>query len=97
MRDAEREAGSMQGARCGTRSRVSRIMPLAEGGAKPLSHQGCPVRRFKLIFFREQERECVHTHTHTHTQHETEFTDIKGTDGLLFPSVFWIASNLPCI
>ena len=35
---AEREAGSMQGARCGTRSRVSRT----EGGAKPLSHQGCP-------------------------------------------------------
>ena len=28
---AEGEAGSMQGARCGTRSRVSMIMPWAEG------------------------------------------------------------------
>ena len=28
---AEREAGSMQGARCGTQSRDSRIMPWAEG------------------------------------------------------------------
>ena len=36
------EAGSMQGAQCGTRSRVSRIMPWTEGGAKPLSHWGCP-------------------------------------------------------
>ena len=42
---AEGEAGSMQGARCGTWSWVSRIMPWAEGGAKPLSHwatQGSP-------------------------------------------------------
>ena len=39
---AEGEAGSMQGAQCGTRSRVSRITPWAEGGAKPLSHPGCP-------------------------------------------------------
>ena len=39
---AEGEAGSMQGARRGTRSRVSRITPWAEGGAKPLSHRGCP-------------------------------------------------------
>ena len=39
---AKGEAGSMQGARCGTRSRVSRIMPWAESSAKPLSHQGCP-------------------------------------------------------
>ena len=39
---AEGEAGSMQGARRGTRSPDSRITPLAEGGAKPLSHQGCP-------------------------------------------------------
>ena len=48
MRDRERErerqaeAGPMQGARCGTRSRDSRITPRAEGGAKPLSHPGCP-------------------------------------------------------
>ena len=32
----------MQGARRGTRSRVSRITPWAEGGAKVLSHPGCP-------------------------------------------------------
>ena len=36
------EAGSMQGAGRGTQSWVSRIMPWAEGGAKPLSHLGCP-------------------------------------------------------
>ena len=42
---AEGEAGSMQGARCGTRYRVSRITPWAEGGAKPLSHPGCPGSR----------------------------------------------------
>ena len=39
---AEGEAGSMQGAQRGTWSRVSRIRPWAEGGAKPLSHPGCP-------------------------------------------------------
>ena len=50
MRDTEREAetqaegeaGSTQGARRGTQSWVSRITPWAEGGAKPLSHPGCP-------------------------------------------------------
>ena len=31
---AEGEAGSMRGARCGTRSWVSRIRPWAEGGTK---------------------------------------------------------------
>ena len=39
---AEGEAGSMQGARCGTRSRVSRIRLWAEGGAKLLSHPAAP-------------------------------------------------------
>ena len=39
---AEGEAGSMQGTPRGTQSCVSRIRPQAEGGAKPLSHQGCP-------------------------------------------------------
>ena len=39
---AEGEAGFMQGARHGTRSQNSRVTPWAEGGAKPLSHQGCP-------------------------------------------------------
>ena len=40
---AEGEAGSMQGARCGTRSWVPRITPQASGGAQPLHHQGCPM------------------------------------------------------
>ena len=35
----EGEAGSMQGAQRGIGSRVSRITPWAEGGAKPLSHR----------------------------------------------------------
>ena len=39
---AEGEAGSMQEARHGTRSRIPRIMPWVEGGTKPLSHLGCP-------------------------------------------------------
>ena len=39
---AEGEAGSMQEARRGTRSRVSRITPRAAGGAEPLRHHGCP-------------------------------------------------------
>ena len=38
----DREAGSMQGAQCGTPSWDSRITPGAEGGAKPLRHPGCP-------------------------------------------------------
>ena len=40
---AEGEAGFMQGASRGTGSRVSRITSWAAGGAKPLSHPGCPV------------------------------------------------------
>ena len=43
---AEGEAGSMQGAACGTWSWYSRITPSAEGGAKPLSHLGCPIYCF---------------------------------------------------
>ena len=31
------------GARCGTRSRDPGVTPWAEGGAKPLSHPGCPM------------------------------------------------------
>ena len=53
---AEGEAGSMQEAQRGTRSWVSRIMPWAEGGAKLLSHLGCPVCSFfkkRFIYFRE--------------------------------------------
>ena len=45
--EAEGEAGSMQGAQCGTRSLVSRITPWAESGAKLLSHQGCPNKILK--------------------------------------------------
>ena len=48
---AEGEAGSMQGAQGGTRSQVSRIMPQAEGGAKLLSHQGCP-STFKIAILK---------------------------------------------
>ena len=40
---AEEEVGSLQGAQCETQSWVSKITPWAEGGAKPLSHLGCPV------------------------------------------------------
>ena len=40
---AEGGAGSMQGAWGGTWYRVSRIKPWAEGDAKLLSHQGCPL------------------------------------------------------
>ena len=43
---AEGEADSMQGAQCGTPSRVSRITPWVEGGAKPLSHAGIPISIF---------------------------------------------------
>ena len=37
---AEGEAGSMQGARCGTQSWVPRITPWAKGSTKPLNHPG---------------------------------------------------------
>ena len=47
---AEGEADSMQGAGCGTPSRVSRITPWAESGAKPLSHPGCPLSCLKQNF-----------------------------------------------
>ena len=49
---AEGKAGSMQGARHGTQSWVSRIMPWAEGGAKLLSHLGCPLLvMFYVLYF----------------------------------------------
>ena len=53
MRNRDTERGRTQ-AEGGTGSaslqgaRISRIMPWAEGGAKPLSHPGCP-----KFFFRE--------------------------------------------
>ena len=40
---AEGEAGSTQGARCGTRSWNPGITPWAEGSAKLLSHPGIPL------------------------------------------------------
>ena len=46
----------MQGARCGTRSWVSRIRPWAEDSAKPLSHPGSPK---KILFICERARERV--------------------------------------
>ena len=42
-RAGEGEAGSLQGARRGTGSPISRIRPWAEGSAKPLGLLGCPV------------------------------------------------------
>ena len=45
----EREAGSVQGARRGTQSQISRITAWAEGGTKPLSHPSCP--DFFYIYF----------------------------------------------
>ena len=55
MRDTHREgeageAGSTQGAGCRTLSRVPRITPWAKGGAKPLSHGGCPKLSFLFLF-----------------------------------------------
>ena len=38
----EGEAGSSQGAQCGTRSLDPGSRPELKGGAKPLSHPGCP-------------------------------------------------------
>ena len=52
MRDTQRERHRQrekQGARCETRSWVSRITPWAEGGAKPLGHPGCPLDAFKKL------------------------------------------------
>ena len=48
---AEGEAGSMQGAWRETRSPVSRITPWSEGGAKPLSHLGCPCICFLIKLY----------------------------------------------
>ena len=45
---AKGEAGSIQGAPRRTLSRDSRITPWAEGGAKSLSHPGCPYHVFNV-------------------------------------------------
>ena len=52
---AEGETGSMQEARCRTRSRVSRTTLWAEGGTKPLSHWGCPYFRVLKVGLTELE------------------------------------------
>ena len=54
---AEGKARSMQGAQCGTRSWVSGITPWTEGGAKLLSHPGCPLFFvfFKILFIYSRE------------------------------------------
>ena len=45
---AEGEAGSMQGARHGTRSRVLRVTPVRKADAEPLSRPGIPQFGFNL-------------------------------------------------
>ena len=45
----EGEAGSMPGARRGTRSQDSRIGPGPKAGAKPLSHLGIPCKSLLII------------------------------------------------
>ena len=47
---AEGEAGSMQGAPCGTPSQVFRIRPWAEGGIKLLSPAACSASRIIDLF-----------------------------------------------
>ena len=42
------EAGSMQGAWCGTRSQESGITPWPKADAQPLSHPGAPVLQFLI-------------------------------------------------
>ena len=39
---AEKEAGSPQGSRCGTRSQISGSGPEPKADAQPLSHPGVP-------------------------------------------------------
>ena len=71
---AEGEAGSMQGARCGTRSSVSRITPWAAGGTKPLRHRGCPppfLKDFIYLSMRDTQREAE-------TQAEGEAGSMRG-------------------
>ena len=58
---AEGEAGSMQGAQCGTRSRDPKITPWAKG-AKPLSHPGIPLfYLFKDLFMERRGERFKHT------------------------------------
>ena len=45
---AEGDAGSMQGARCETRSRVYRVTPWAKGRCSTTEPPSCPLRPFQL-------------------------------------------------
>ncbi|XP_035565703.1 AP-1 complex-associated regulatory protein isoform X3 [Canis lupus baileyi] len=57
---AEGEAGAMQGAQRGTQSQVPRITPWAEGGAKPLSHPGCPpLTEEEIVNLRERHYDSI--------------------------------------
>uniref|UniRef100_A0A8C0M2Q6 Ig-like domain-containing protein n=1 Tax=Canis lupus familiaris TaxID=9615 RepID=A0A8C0M2Q6_CANLF len=61
-RDTDRGRSRLHtpGARRGTRSRVSRITPWAEGGTKPLGHRGCPhVTILKGNSYRTRDLESV--------------------------------------
>ena len=60
---AEGEAGSMQGARCGTGSWDSRIRPWAEGSTKLLSHPEIPkflkLRDILKILYKQGKSRCL--------------------------------------
>ena len=72
MRDTEREAetqaegeaGSMQGAQCGTRSQDPRIPPWAEGGAKLLGYLACPKSIFLSSLSELMDKSCFSTHVY---------------------------------
>ena len=87
MRDketqAEGEAGSMQGARHGTRSRVSRITSWAEGSAKPLSHRGLPLSKYLNDLVVSVSKAPKLTLTLRHYQREKGcFYHYEGTTGI---------------
>ena len=75
---AEREAGSMQWAWCGTQSQVSRIPPWAEGGANLLSHGGCPFWRF-LDLFLLHKNDHDHCLIHSFNRYLLSIYYVKGT------------------
>ena len=69
-RHTEREAGSMQGAWHGTQSQVSRIRPWAKGGAKLLSHPGCPLNSNLPEFSWILNIQCVDSHLNFQKENE---------------------------
>ena len=48
---AEREAGSLQGTRCGTQSQILGLCPELKTDAQPLSHPGVALNRLILRLF----------------------------------------------